>query len=49
MNANVFIGIRGSVFCLHRDTGATLWSTQLKGSEFVNLMVDQPKERQGTE
>jgi outer membrane protein assembly factor BamB len=40
MTANVFIGIRGTVFCLERDTGATLWATHLKGSEFVNLMVD---------
>lgn len=40
MTANVFIGIQGSVFGLDRDTGTTLWSTRLKGSEFVNVLVD---------
>jgi outer membrane protein assembly factor BamB len=36
----VFVGIKGSVVAIDRDTGETLWSTGLKGSEFVNVSLD---------
>jgi outer membrane protein assembly factor BamB len=35
----LFIGIRGTVLALDRATGATLWSTHLVGSDFVNVTL----------
>jgi len=35
----VFIGIRGSVVALNRATGQQVWVTHLKGSDFVNVVV----------
>jgi outer membrane protein assembly factor BamB len=34
-----FIGIRGSVVALNRATGQQLWATHLKGSDFVNVIL----------
>jgi len=39
MNA-IFIGIKGSVVAIDRATGDTMWSTHLKGSQFVTVAVD---------
>jgi outer membrane protein assembly factor BamB len=36
----VFVGIKGTVLAIDRDTGETLWTTELKGSEFVNVSLD---------
>jgi outer membrane protein assembly factor BamB len=36
----MFVGIKGTVVALNRGTGAILWQTKLKGSEFVNLVED---------
>jgi outer membrane protein assembly factor BamB len=36
----VFIGIRGSVVALHRATGRQAWVTHLKGSDFVNVALE---------
>jgi outer membrane protein assembly factor BamB len=36
----VFIGIRGSVIALNRATGEQVWTTHLKGSDFVNVVVE---------
>jgi outer membrane protein assembly factor BamB len=36
----VFVGIHGNVIALDRATGQELWRTELKGSDFVNLLVD---------
>jgi outer membrane protein assembly factor BamB len=36
----IFIGIRGDVIALDRATGQELWRTELKGTDFVNLLVD---------
>jgi len=36
----VFIGIRGSVIALNRATGEQVWATRLKGSDFVNVVVE---------
>ena len=35
----VFIGIKGSVVALNRATGEQVWATHLKGSDFVNVSV----------
>ena len=36
---SVFIGIKGSVVALNRATGQQVWATHLKGSDFVNVVV----------
>jgi outer membrane protein assembly factor BamB len=36
----LYIGIKGSVLALDRATGEQVWNTPLKGSEFVNVAVD---------
>jgi outer membrane protein assembly factor BamB len=35
----VFVGIKGSVVALNRATGAQAWATHLKGSDFVNVVL----------
>jgi len=35
----VFIGIKGSVLALDRATGQQMWATHLKGSDFVNVVL----------
>jgi outer membrane protein assembly factor BamB len=35
----IFIGIKGSVVALNRATGQQVWATHLKGSDFVNVTV----------
>lgn len=36
----VFIGIKGTVAALDRATGEAVWMAELKGSDFVNLVID---------
>jgi outer membrane protein assembly factor BamB len=36
----VYVGIKGSVVALNRATGAQAWATHLKGSGFVNVVLD---------
>lgn len=36
----VFVGIKGSVVALNRATGEQVWACHLKGSDFVNVVVD---------
>ena len=36
----VFVGIRGSVLALDKNSGAHVWETKLKGGTFVTLLVD---------
>ena len=36
----VFIGIKGSVVALDRTTGKQVWATHLKGSDFVNVLLE---------
>jgi len=36
----VVIGIKGTVLAVDRESGETLWSTELKGSDFVNVTLD---------
>jgi outer membrane protein assembly factor BamB len=36
----VFIGIRGAVVALNRNSGVRAWVARLKGSEFVNVVLE---------
>jgi len=35
----IFVGIKGSVIALQRATGDQVWATSLKGSDFVNVVL----------
>jgi|SRR5215471_11446158 len=35
----VFVGTKGTVLAIDRASGKTLWSTELKGSDFVDVMI----------
>jgi len=37
----VFVGIKGSVVALNRATGQPVWATRLKGSDFVNVVLQE--------
>ena len=37
----IFIGIKGSVVALYRDTGQQAWATHLKGMDFVNIVLER--------
>lgn len=39
----VFIGIKGSVVALNHATGKQVWATHLKGSGFVNAVVERDR------
>jgi hypothetical protein len=39
----LFIGIKGSVVALYRDTGQQAWATHLKGMDFVNVVLEGDK------
>jgi len=39
----IFIGIRGGVIALDRESGRQLWKAGLKGSDFVNVMLDKDR------
>ena len=39
----VFLGVRGDVVALDRATGQELRHTELPGSDFVNLVLDQDR------
>lgn len=36
----VFVGIRGTVVALDKETGEIIWETHLNGDEFVHLVLD---------
>jgi outer membrane protein assembly factor BamB len=36
----IFIGVKGTVLALHRQSGMEIWRTKLKGSSFTNLVRD---------
>jgi|SRR5215469_12174104 len=36
----IYLGVRGSVLAVNSATGEIVWSTALKGSEFVNVVLD---------
>jgi len=35
----IYLGVKGSVMALNSANGQQLWSTPLKGSEFVNIVL----------
>ncbi len=35
----LFIGIKGSVIALERNSGRQVWATHLRGADFVNVTV----------
>ena len=35
----VFVGIKGAVLAVDRDSGHTQWTTNLKGSDFVTVIL----------
>lgn len=39
----VFVGIKGSVVALNRETGGQVWSVHLKGSDFVNVALQKDR------
>jgi outer membrane protein assembly factor BamB len=39
----IYIGVRGSVLALDRSTGVEIWRTELKGLDFVNVVLDGDK------
>jgi outer membrane protein assembly factor BamB len=39
----VFLGLNGSVIALDDTTGDQVWTTRLKGSDFVNLILNENK------
>lgn len=39
----IFIGIKGSIVALNRTTGVQVWANRLKGSDFVNVVVEDGK------
>jgi outer membrane protein assembly factor BamB len=43
MTSAIYIGIHGDVIALDRTTGQQLWKTELKGTDFVNLMLDNDR------
>ena len=36
----IYLGIKGSVVAMNSANGQQLWATSLKGSEFVNVVLD---------
>jgi outer membrane protein assembly factor BamB len=36
----IFVGIRGNVIALDRTTGQELWCAELKGADFVTVLLD---------
>jgi outer membrane protein assembly factor BamB len=38
----LYLGVKGSVLALNPATGGQLWTTSLKGSDFVNIVLDGP-------
>ena len=39
----IFIGIKGSIIALDRGTGQQVWATHLKGSDFVNVVLEDDR------
>ncbi len=39
--SNLFIGIKGTVLAIDRATGQEIWRANLKGGDFVNLVLEE--------
>jgi outer membrane protein assembly factor BamB len=42
MAKTIYLGVKGSVVAIDSATGQPIWSTALKGAEFVNVVLDGP-------
>jgi outer membrane protein assembly factor BamB len=40
INSLIYIGIKGTIIAMDRQTGGEVWKTPLKGMEFVNVVFD---------
>src|SRR5215510_11437307 len=40
MSKIIYLGVKGSVVAIDSATGQSIWSTSLKGAEFVNVVLD---------
>ena len=40
MSKIIYLGVKGSVVAIDSATGQAVWSTELKGAEFVNVILD---------
>jgi outer membrane protein assembly factor BamB len=40
MAKTIYLGVKGSVVAVNSATGQPVWSTTLKGAEFVNVVLD---------
>jgi outer membrane protein assembly factor BamB len=38
-NVPLYVGAHGTVIAINRDTGDVLWTSELKGGEFVDVMI----------
>jgi outer membrane protein assembly factor BamB len=45
----IYLGIRGSVVAMERQSGRRVWETKLKGGAFVTLLVDRDRVLAGTQ
>jgi outer membrane protein assembly factor BamB len=36
----IYLGVKGTVIAINSATGQSVWETPLKGSEFVNVVLD---------
>jgi len=41
MASLIYIGIAGTVVALDKSTGENVWSTDLRGTQFVNVVVEK--------
>ena len=40
MSKIIYLGVKGSVVAIDSATGQLIWSTDLKGGQFVNVVLD---------
>ena len=48
MAGMVYLGIKGGVIAVDRESGAEIWATALGGSDFVSVLVDGDRIFAGT-
>jgi len=41
LNNLLYIGVKGTALAVDRSTGREVWRTPLKGSDFVNVVLDR--------
>ncbi len=40
MNERFYLGIKGRIVCLERETGKRVWETKLKNGQITNIILD---------